>query len=85
MDEFGEAEVGAIQPDTHSFVVKVWLSGHPQEGDRDGWHGRITHVPTGHHRHFVKMKDMATFMMPYLHRLGVKPTLRWKVQHWFLG
>jgi hypothetical protein len=85
MDELGEADVGAIQPGTHSFVVKVWLSGHGQESGRVAWHGRITHVPSGHRSHFVKMKDMATFMTPYLHQLGVRPTLLWKVQQWLRG
>jgi hypothetical protein len=85
MGELGEADVGCIQPATHSFIVKVWLSEHRQEGGRVGWHGRITHVPSGHCHHFVKMRDIAVFMAPYLHQLGVRPTLVRKLQQWLRG
>ena len=85
MDELGEADVGRIQPGTHSFIVKVWLSDHGGGRGRVGWRGRITHVPSGYCHHFVNMKDMAVFITPYLHQLGVRPTLVWKLQQWLRG
>jgi hypothetical protein len=85
MDQLEEADVGCIQPDTHSFIVKVWLNDHRQEGGRVDWHGRIIHVPSGHRHHFAKLKDVAVFVAPYLHQLGVRPTLGWKVRQWLRG
>jgi hypothetical protein len=85
MDELEEADVGCIQPDTHSFIVKVWLSEQRQRSGRVGWHGRITHVPSGRCHHFVNLRDIAVFMAPYLERLGARPTLGWKFQQWFRG
>jgi hypothetical protein len=85
MNQLGDADIGRIQPDTHSFIVKVWLNEHRRDGGRPGWHGRITHVPTGHHHHFSQVKGIAVFITPYLHQLGVRPTLSWKVRQWLRG
>jgi hypothetical protein len=82
MDELGEADVGSIQPRTQSFVVKVWLVDPERGRGRPGWHGRITHVPSGRNRHFADLGAIAGFIIPYLRLLGVKPALTWKVRLW---
>jgi hypothetical protein len=82
MDELGDAGVGSIQPNTHSFVVKVWLNDHAQRGGRLAWRGRITHVPSGHCRHFSRTSEVAGFIAVYLRQLGVRPALGWRVQRW---
>ena len=66
----------SIQPNTHSFIVKVWVD------DAGQAQGRITHVPSGQVRHFVNVGEIATFVTPYLQQLGMKPTWSWKIRHW---
>jgi len=85
MDEFSAADVGSIQPNTHSFVVKVWLNDHAQRSRQVAWRGRVTHVPTGRCHYFSKTADMADFITLYLQQLGVKQTLRSRVHRWLRG
>jgi hypothetical protein len=82
MDDLRDPDVGSIQPHTHSFVVKVWLVEPDRAIGRHGWRGRITHVPSGRSRHFRNLRAIARFITPYLHRLGVRPTLSWTVRRW---
>lgn len=72
--------MASIQPDTHSFIVKVWLADPDRGSDRLEWRGRVIHVPSGEGRHFVRLAELRAFIMPYLHRLGVRPTLRWRLR-----
>jgi hypothetical protein len=74
--------MASIQPNTHSFIIKVWVNDVGQTKGRIVWQGRITHVPSGHLRHFVKVDEIASFVMPYLQQLGVKPTWSWRIRHW---
>jgi hypothetical protein len=74
--------MASIQPHTHSFIVKVWLTSPDGETCRYTWHGRVTHVPSGRDRYFLDLKDLARFITPYLHQLGVRPTLGWKLRRW---
>ena len=63
------------EQNVHSFIVKLWL----EEGI-DGWHGQITHVPSGD-RHYLKdLRDIVTFIKPYLGEADttwVKQLRRW--------
>lgn len=74
--------MASIQPHTHSFVVKVWLSCPEGETGRYTWRGRVTHVPSGRDRYFLNLRELSGFITPYLHQLGVRPTLGWKLRHW---
>jgi hypothetical protein len=74
--------VDSIQPNTHSFVIKVWVNEVIQEQEPIVWQGRITHVPSGQVRHFVNVDEIAAFVTPYLQQLGVKPTWSWKIRQW---
>jgi len=85
MDEPGDADVGSIQPHTHSFLVKVWLVDPERGPGRSGWRGRITHVPTGRHRHFATMNGLASFITRYLHAMGVRPTPSSRLRRWLRG
>ena len=85
MDELAGVGVGSIQPDTHSFVVKVWLNDHAQRSGKVIWRGRITHVPSGSCQHFSKTADMVDFIADYLQQLGVKPPLWSRVHRWLRG
>jgi hypothetical protein len=78
----GRLNVASIQPNTHSFVVKVWLVESSDERVQLAWHGRITHVPSGRSYHFTHVNEISLFVTPYLHQLGIKPTRRWKFWQW---
>lgn len=60
------------QPDTHSFVVKVYLEETVEEVGRARWRGRVTHVTSGERRYFENLSGIAAFIKPYLERWGVK-------------
>jgi hypothetical protein len=47
--------MASIQPNTHSFIVKVWLAGPEDETGRHLWRGRVTHVPSGRDRYFLEL------------------------------
>ena len=61
------------EPYAHSFIIKVWLEEAADEAGQAVWRGRITHVPSGEHRYFETLNEIASFIAPYLHRLGVGP------------
>jgi hypothetical protein len=60
------------QPDTHSFVVKVYLEETVEEVGRVRWRGRVTHVTSGERRYFENLSGIVAFIEPYLERWGVK-------------
>ena len=72
--------MASIQPNTHSFIVKVWLASPDGTGSRPAWRGRVTHVPSGASRHFRDLVEVNRFIAPYLHQLGVRPTMRWRLR-----
>jgi hypothetical protein len=74
--------MASIQPHTHSFIVKVWLAVPEGETGRHMWRGRVTHVASGRDCHFLELAELKGFITPYLHQLGVRPTLLWKLTHW---
>jgi hypothetical protein len=69
-----------IEPDTHSFIVKIWLEEHAQPPRRATWRGYITHVPTGERYYFVEVDEIAEFLIPYLQRLGADVGLTWRIR-----
>ena len=60
------------EPDTQSFVVKIWLEETVEEVGRARWRGRVTHVTSGERRYFENLSGIAAFIKPYLERWGVK-------------
>jgi len=75
----------SIQPNTHSFVVKVWREETGAPPPKMIWRGQIIHVPSGQRRSFTDLAEIPTFVAPYLQQLGVKPTWWWRVRHWLVG
>jgi hypothetical protein len=71
----------SIQPNTHSFVVKVWSEETGASPPAVVWRGQITHVPSGEQRSFHELSDIGAFVAPYLEQMGVRPS-RW---HQLLG
>ena len=50
----------------HSFIVKLWLEDTGQQEKPMGWHGYITHVPSGDRQYLRELADIVTFITPYL-------------------
>jgi hypothetical protein len=57
--------VPEAEPETHSFIIKLWLEEEADEGRRL-WRGHITHVPDGNRRYLRRLKDILDFVSPYL-------------------
>jgi hypothetical protein len=68
----------SIQPNTHSFVVKVWSEETGEASPTVVWRGQITHVPSGEQRSIHELSEIGVFVAPYLEQLGVKPS-RWQL------
>jgi hypothetical protein len=47
------------ESNVHSFIVKLWL-------EERVWHGQITHVPSGERRYLKDLRDIVTFIKPYI-------------------
>lgn len=70
---------GGLEPDTHSFVLKVWR----EEGStRPTWRGHITHVATGHRHPLVRLDVISLFVGGYLEEFGVALPLLWRIRRW---
>ena len=65
-----------------SFIIKIWLEETAEESGRAKWRGHITHVPGGDRRYFQTLDDIEIFISTYLHEMGVKPSLSWRVKAW---
>jgi len=50
----------------HSFIVKICLEDAGGETSPLGWHGYITHVPSGARRYFRKLSDITDFIKQYV-------------------
>lgn len=59
------------EPDTQSFVVKVWLEETVEETGRAKWRGHVTHVTSGERRYLESLSGIVDFIMPYLEQWGV--------------
>lgn len=60
------------EPDTQSFVVKVWLEETVEEAGRAKWRGHVTHVTSGERRYLESLSGVVDFITPYLERWGVR-------------
>jgi len=71
-----------IEPDTHSFILKVWLLRH--EGARGGqnWRGHLTHVASNQRLYFESFLELNHLLTPYLEKMGVKLPFWWRAYRW---
>jgi hypothetical protein len=67
-----------LEPQIHSFIIKIWLEGGAQQGVRPAWRGQITHVPGGEHCYLRGLGQIAQFIVPYLQESGIKPRMWWR-------
>ena len=70
-------------PDTHSFVVKLWLEETVEESGQAVWRGRITHVTSGKQYYITELDSIAEVIAPYLQDMQVDLGPRWRTGQWF--
>lgn len=73
--------VGAIEPNTHAFVVKVWCE-NDAGARRTIWRGHITHVASGRRRYITSIGQLDMFIIQYLNTLPVHLPLFWRIYQW---
>lgn len=62
--------MGVAESKVHSFIVKLWLEEAGDETGMVGWHGHITHVPSGERRYLQDLRDILSFVKPYIGESG---------------
>ena len=64
-----------LSPDTHAFVVKIWLESLENEDDHTVWRGYITHVNSRQQRYFQDLSVILQFIQSCINtqRWGPKP------------
>ena len=71
-----------IEPDTHSFVVKIWVDDRDEKTGRVIWRGHITHVASRRRQYFDGLSGLIVFLLPYLKALNIRLPLFWRVYQW---
>jgi hypothetical protein len=61
----------SYEPNTHSFVVKIWREESEPEDACTTWRGHITHVVSGERRYLQSLGEVTAFIETYLARMGV--------------
>ena len=70
----------SLEPDSQSFIVKVWVEDNNKAGGQGKFRGHITHV-TSHERCYLNnLNGIEDFIAPYLDEMGVKLGIRWRVR-----
>ena len=72
----------SLEPDSQSFIVKVWAEDSPGQADRGVWHGHITHVPSHERRYLKNLDEIEDFIAPHLEEMGVKLGICWRMRRW---
>ena len=70
------------EPNTHTFVIRLWLEETIQEQGKATWRGHITHLLTKQRRYLQDPDDVVLFILPYLAEMGVKIQLKWRIKWW---
>lgn len=61
-----------LEPNTHSFIVKVWLEETAEEAGDAIWRGHITHVPTKKRQYVQTLDEISAFISVYLEQMGIQ-------------
>lgn len=80
--DFDGADKSFIEPDAHSFVLKIWCEATTKVTGRRVWRGHITHVATGQRRYLTSMNELTLFIGSYLRAMHAKLPLLLRVQYW---
>ena len=77
-----EEKRASAEPETHSFVVKIWLEETADETPHPVWRGHITHVTSGQRRYVNNLGGITNFVAPYLIDWHIKLPLRERICLW---
>lgn len=58
-------------PNTLSFIIRIWREEEAPETGHVIWRGHVTHVPSGKRSYFQDMDTVRIFMESYLQEIGV--------------
>jgi hypothetical protein len=68
-----EAQEASLEsPQTHSFIVKIWLNETDEAHGAAQWTGHITHVPGGERRYLTELSEIPEFIVPYLKAMNAR-------------
>jgi hypothetical protein len=59
-----------FEPQTHSFIVKLWIEDKEDGTGRSSWRGYITHVPGNERQYLKHLLDITDFVAMYLGKMG---------------
>jgi hypothetical protein len=76
------AAADPVEPNTHSFIVKIWLEETTEETEEARWRGHVTHVPSGERRYVKDLSEVTAVLASYLQSMKVRLGLRWRI--WLL-
>jgi hypothetical protein len=65
-----------LEPQVHSFIVKIWIEA-PEpgpDGEREAWHGLISHLPDGGRLSFRDVRAIVPFVESYLDQSAPRST-----------
>lgn len=65
-----------------SFIVKIWTDETSGEQSPIGWHGHITHVPSGARRYVRRLDEISGFIWPYIGEIGKPANFGDRVKDW---
>jgi hypothetical protein len=69
-------------PNTQSFILKIWTERGPEGGRGAEWRGHITHVPSGQRRYLKDLSEIESFILPYLRVMGAEAGLLRRARRW---
>lgn len=73
VEQNAEAKEASLEPpQTHSFIVKIWLDETDEASGAARWTGHITHVPDGERRYLTELNEIREFIVPYLKAMNAR-------------
>ena len=80
LNEIPDDSSGVPQPESHAFIVKVWIEETAMEAGRATWRGYILHVPDNQRQYLEDLDVIPLFIASYLEQFGVHIGLAWRVR-----
>jgi len=73
-------EHAAQDPESHSFILKIWIEETAAEAGYVVWRGSLSHVPDGSRRYFTDLETMADFVGNFIEGMGGDVGMRFRVR-----
>ena len=72
------------EPKMHSFIVKLWLEEPGSKTETAGWHGYVTHVPSGERRYLQNLDDILSFVKSYVVEINEDVSRLTRDRNWLM-